>query len=96
ATTPLGAAVWFALTLAFKNGASTTTSTLFHNNAPAITLGGISGLQLGPSNILSAVGPWVFGIVIGLSGGFSAGFVGIIGLFVLSAISIGILALEGL
>lgn len=96
AHTPLGAAVWFALTLAFKNGASTTTSTLFHNNAPAITLGGISGLQLGPSNILSAVGPWVFGIVIGLSGGFSAGFVGIIGLFVLSAISIGILALEGL
>ena len=87
ATTPLGAALGLAFTLTFKNMASTTTITMMHNTTAAMNLGTANAIQVGPANLLAAFGPWFFGVLIGLSGGFAAGFNGIVVLFLLSALS---------
>lgn len=86
ALTPLGAAFGLALTMTFKNMASTTTTTMMHNSTAAMNLGTANALQVGPSNLLAAFGPWFFGVLVGLSGGFAAGFNGIVVLFVIASL----------
>ncbi len=87
AATPLGAALGLALTMTFKNMASTTTTTMMHNSTASMNLGTVNAIQVGPSNLLAAFGPWFFGVLIGLSGGFADGFNGIVVLFAISALS---------
>ncbi|GMA61394.1 MFS transporter [Alicyclobacillus fastidiosus] len=95
ASTATGAVIWFALTMALKNSGSIATTTMFHNNAPALSLGGITGLQQGPTNLVTAFGPYLFGLVIFLSGGFNTGLYGIVGLLLICATFSLILALKG-